>query len=121
MLQGLVSAIDVAGAGLVRLYAGARPAGGQPPAGALVAQVVLAQPAGTVTNGALTLGVGGQTVVLVAGPPTWARVCTGAGDYLFDVDVRLQSAPDLGQELVVQANSLYTGALLSIVSGTLSL
>ncbi len=118
MMSGLLSALDSAGPARVYLYAGTRPAIGQAPSGSLVATCLLASPAGVVSvGGALQLAAGPQALVLDASTPTWARVCTGADQFLFDVDARLAGAPNAGQELVVQANALLATALLSIASG----
>jgi hypothetical protein len=121
MMAGLLLALDGAGPAKVYLYAGARPAAGASPTGDLVAACFLASPSGVVdAGGYLQLAAGPQAVILSAQPLTWARVCTGADQFLFDMGARLSSATNAGQELVVQATTVTATALVNIASGAFS-
>lgn len=119
-MQGLLAVLDAAGTPRVKIYGGPRPAAGSVPVGPLIAQVILAEPSGAIVDGDLILGTGVQSIVLANATPSWARFVDGADAFLFDVDARLSSAADAGQELVVQASSLLPGGLLNIISGTFS-
>lgn len=123
LMQGLLDRMNSGGAARVRLYGGSRPTASTPASAPLVALVLLADMAGTIsaTNGDLVLGVGSDTVVLIGSSITWARVFNGDEEHLFDCDARLSTATDTGQELVVVApDGFYAGALLRIQSGTFS-
>ena len=120
MMQGLLNRIDGGtGPGRAEMYAGTRPAAGDAPAGALVASVPFAAPAGTVsaTTGLLTIAVSGEGQIVSALKPTWARVVDGSGAWLFDADVRDVDDADTGQEFVIQVSEIYLGGFLRIFSG----
>lgn len=123
LMLGLLDRIGLGGAGQARLYTGTRPQASASPSGTLVAQLLFADLAGTieVTTGDLLLSQGPESVVLVGSAPTWARVYNGDNEHLFDCDVRLSTASDTGQELVVAAPAgFYAGAIIRILGGTFS-
>lgn len=100
------------------LYAGTRPAPGATPPAA-VGQVLFADVPGTVTAGALVLAPGPVAVALLSAAPTWARVLSGSGVWLFDCDARMGAATDTGQELVIGTGSvLAPGVAIQILSGS---
>jgi hypothetical protein len=99
------------------LYAGVRPAPGAA-AGSAVGQVLFADVPGTVVAGTLVLAPGPVAVALLPGAPTWARVFSGSGEWLFDCDARMGAAPNTGQELVIGSGSvLAPGVAIQILSG----
>lgn len=113
MMAGL---LDRMSGGRVAVYSGTRPS-----TATLVATVYLAEPAGAVgVGGDLVLAVGIQSAVVNAATPSWGRVSNGLGEHLFDCDVRLSSAADTGQEIVLATATLAVGALVQIQSGTFS-
>lgn len=123
LMLGLLDRINTGGAGRVQLYAGSRPSAGASPSSTLVALLLFADLAGTLdsSTGDLLLSQGAESVVLVGTAPTWARVSSGENEHLFDCDARLSTAPDTGQELVVEAPAgFYTGAIIRILSGSFS-
>lgn len=123
LMLGLLDRINTGGAGRVQLYAGSRPSASASPSGTLVALLLFADLAGTIdsSTGDLLLAQGAESVVLVGTAPTWARVSSGNNEHLFDCDARLSTAPDTGQELVVEAPAgFYTGAIIRILSGAFS-
>ena len=123
LMQGLLDRMNIGGAARIRLYGGSRPPALTAPSSPLVALVLLADVAGTIDGptGDLLLTPGAETTVSVGTAPTWARVESGEGQQLFDCGVRLSTAPDTGQEIVVAAPAgFFAGALLRIQSGTFS-
>jgi hypothetical protein len=122
LMTGLLSALDAGGPATVTLYATPRPAAGAAPTGATVATLTLATPAGTVnaTTGQLEVAQSTAGQVLVSDTPTWARVRDNGGAWLFDCDVRLNGQTDTGQELLIDATTLFIGGFVRIASGTFS-
>ena len=121
MMTALLGLIEAgAGAGLVAFYNGTRPSpGASIGANTLVATCAFARPCGTIDgSGFLNLDTSPTLGSVVAAlMPNWARISDSAGTFVLDCDVRATAAPDLGEELVIDAASLSVGALLVIVSG----
>lgn len=102
------------------LYSGTRPAPGAS-APAPLGQVLFADLPGQIVGASLVLTPGPLAVALGNGAPTWARVFSGAGAWLFDCDARMGATPDAGQELVIgSAAALQAGATIQILSGQFS-
>lgn len=75
------------GSGAVRIYGGTRPATpADVPTSAMLVQISLTKPCGTVTAGALTLTPEGNGLITETGTATWARVVNGDGVTAFDCD-----------------------------------
>lgn len=110
-------------ASTVHLYGNARPAAGAAAGASPVAVVPLNKPCGSVNGatGLLELALSQEGQIAAADMPVWARFYDNSGIWLHDCDARSSSAPDLGQEVVVQIPTLYVGAYLRIASGTLGL
>lgn len=106
-------------AGTATFYSGARPANGVAST-AVVANVPFASPAGVVVDGVLQIAIANSAEVISDAEPTWARLKNSNGDFLADCDCRLTSVDDVGQEFVIDALELYTGASLKITSGAFS-
>ena len=121
MMTGLLDRLGQGGAGRAEIYGGARPSDGVATS-PMVCVAYMAEPAGAVSpGGELLLAAGVESVVLATATPTWARVVNGNGELLFTCGARLSTAPDAGEALVVAAPvGLYVGALVQVVSGTLS-
>ena len=75
------------GAARVRLYPAPRPALGAAPAGAMLTEIGLTNPAGTVSGGALTLTPAADGMNVAGGVAAWGRVVNGNGDLSFDCTV----------------------------------
>lgn len=120
IMAGMRDAIDSGtAAGYVEFYDGVRPADGGTPTGSLIALVPLADPCGTVDGaGALQFAAGATGAVLVLNMPTWGRVFSSAANRVVDCACRSNTAPDLGEELVIDAAALLAGASLRILSGS---
>ncbi len=74
--------------GTLRLYNGTKPSALGTPAGTLLATLTLSNPAGTVSNGELTLGSVTQTNTShVNGTPTFARFSNSGGTAVADIDI----------------------------------
>jgi hypothetical protein len=114
-MAALLQALGTGGKAI--LYAGARPApGGTAPAA--LGQVLFADIPGEIDAGALVLAPGPVAVALGNGAPTWARVLSGSGAWLFDCDARMGGATDTGQELVIgSGTALQAGVSIQILSG----
>lgn len=125
LMTGLATALDAGTpASTCHLFANTRPATAGAAAGASpVAVVPLNKPCGSVNGGTglLELALSQDGQIAAADMPTWARFYDNAGVWVFDCDARSSSAPNLGQEVVVQIPVVYVGAYLRIASGTLGL
>lgn len=123
LMSGLLDRMGQGGACRAYIYSGARVASDVTPPGALVSVVYFAEPAGVVnaTTGVLTLAPGVQSAVLAGVTPSWARIKNGNDEHLLTVSARLSTQADNDEELVVVAPAgFYTGALLQLLSGTVS-
>ena len=75
-------------AGSIELWSGTKPAALGVPGGTLLATLTLANPAGTVTNGVLTIGAVTQTNTShVNGAPTFVRFKSSGGLVRMDIDI----------------------------------
>lgn len=117
-LGGTLAYLDSgAGSAAVRIYGGIRaltPA--DPPGSALLVQVSLQKPAGTVAAGALHLLELEDGLIAATGVATWARVVNGNGDSAFDCDVGAGAG---AWEVQLATTELYAGGAARIVSATL--
>lgn len=102
------------------LYAGTVPASADT---AISDQVALAEftlpnPSGSVTDGAFTLASGTDpATVLADGTPSFGRITDSVGATVGDFDA---GATGSGAALILDNTSLITGALVSVLSFTLS-
>lgn len=121
MMDGLLDRMNAGGNARALIYSGTRPTDGLPSTPPLCV-AILASPAGTVSlAGELSLSIGTESSITLVGVPTWARITNGNEEVMFICDARLSSAPDTGQELVINAPSgMYVGALVQVISGTFS-
>lgn len=117
-LAGRLALIDSGtGTAAVRFYEGTRPANADTvPSSAMLAQVPLQSPAGTILNAQLTLLFAGTGMVTQTGSPTWARVVSRNGDSVFDMDVGLAGS---GAECIITDAIIYSGGLVGITSAVL--
>ncbi len=105
-------AIDAgAGAGLLRIYDGVRPATGGSVTN-LLAELTLSDPCGTVTNGVLTFSAITQDPSANnTGTATWFRVVTSAGAFVTDGSVGTS-----GADLNLITTSVTTGQPVQVSS-----
>lgn len=121
LMSGLRDKMLQGGGSRALLYSGVRPAASAAPSVLLIAQVLFASDVGVVNGlGDLILSTGTASILLQTTTPTWARVVNGNDEHLFDCDVRLSGAADMGQELVITTTATIAGALVLIVGGTFS-
>lgn len=99
----------------VQLYAGERPALGEAAPGALLVEIELPRPAGSIVANTLALSPA-EGMVLVSGVAAWARVITGAGALAWDCDV---SDLDGTGEIRLNQVQLYAGGIARLTSGQL--
>lgn len=91
----------------VRIYGGTRPpTSSDTPTSAMLVQIGLTKPCGTVDAGLLTLTPAGNGLITETGTATWARVVNGDGATAFDCDCG-QGAGDW--EVQLAAALLYAG------------
>lgn len=117
-LAALRDRIDAGSAGdaEIRLYAGARPAFGGAPAGAMLVSVSLPVPCGTIANGALTLDVANWVNVAASGDIVWGRIFDRDGVVVADLGVGLTGS---GQAIEINTLTVFAGGLLAIISAVL--
>jgi len=108
----IVTAIDAgAGAGLLRIYDGVRPATGGSVTN-LLAELTLSDPCGTVTNGVLTFSAITQdSSANATGTATWFRIVTSAAAFVLDGSVGTS-----GADLNLTTTSVTTGQPVQVTS-----
>lgn len=106
-----------AGVPRLRLYAWPRPASANEAAtGALLADIELLDPPGTVAGGVLTFATPPDGLVLVTGTAAWARFLNGEENASIDVDV----SDLLGTgEVKLESVALIAGASVRVASAVL--
>lgn len=107
----------------LELYACDRPAaaGGVPDEPAVVSVPISTGAASVVGDELLIAGPGPSVLTVDAGTPVWARLFGGGGLALFDFDARLSTAPDAGEQVVVDAPVLAAGAVVRVSLGAIRL
>jgi len=114
-LQGTLTYLDTgAGNAAVRIYGSTRPATpADTPGSAMLVQVELTKPCGTITAGVLTLTQQADGMIANSGTATWARIVNGAGATAFDCD----AGEGIGAwEVQLATATLYAGGDAKIVS-----
>ena len=102
---------------VARIYSGERPAFGGLPNGALLAEIILPEPIGTIAGGVLNVAPSDEVMVLADGDAVWARLINGEGNIGWDCTVSdLHGSGDLK----LAATGLYAGGYVRITSGVLS-
>lgn len=114
--DGVLTFLNTGGAGKVQIYDGTRPEHGGSPPNPVLVELPLANPAGTVAAGVLTLTATAETLVAASGNASWARVRNGAGTIAFDCDV---SDVNGSGEVKLPSTTLFAGGYSRLVSGTL--
>lgn len=119
MATQILNALDAnAAAGKLRLYDGTRPATGGA-ATTLLAELTLAHPAGTVTDGVLTFGpITSDDQADATGTVTWARLVDGAGAFVMDLDVTVTGG---GGEVQINSTSISAGQQIIAPSATVTI
>lgn len=115
MATQFLNALDAgAGAAILRIYDGTRPAAGGT-ATTLLAEITLADPSGTVSGGVLTFsGMPRSDVSANAtGTATWARLVDSTGAFVGDLDVGVS-----GSDLNLGSVALSVGIAVIINSLT---
>ncbi len=115
---GSVASMDSGtGNAAVRIYGGIRPTTPDDvPTSAMLTQITLTKPCGTVTNGLLTLTQLEDGLIVETGVATWARIVNGDGLTEFDCDAG--QGVGAWEVQLVQAQ-LYAGGDARITSAVL--
>ena len=115
---GSVTDLDTGtGNAAVRIYGGTRPATPDTvPSSAMLVQISLTKPCGTVANGLLTLTQLEDGLIGETGIATWARIVNGDGLTAFDVD----AGQGVGAwEVQLAQSQLYAGGDARIITAVL--
>ena len=117
-LQGVINFLDTgAGNAAVRIYGSTRAASvDDVPGSAMLVQVELSKPCGTVTGGVLTLTQLENGMVANSGTATWARFVNGDGDTAFDADAGQGAG---AWEVQLALATVYAGGDAQIVTAVL--
>jgi len=117
-LGGTLAYLDTGtGNAAVRIYGGTRPATpADVPTSAMLVQVGLTKPAGSVAAGVLTLTQLEDGLIAETGIATWARVVNGNGDTAFDCDCGEGAG---AWELTLAQTQLYAGGAARITAAVL--
>lgn len=98
----------------VRIYGGVRPAtSNDVPGSAMLVQISLTKPCGTVAGGLLTMTQLEDGLIAETGDPTWARFVDGDGATCFDADAGAGAG---AWEVQLAQATLYAGGDARIVS-----
>lgn len=117
-LAGTLAYLDTgASTARLRIYGGTRPASPTTaPGSAMLVEIPLTKPAGTVAGGVLSLTQSANGMVEQSGVATWARAVNGNGDPVFDADAG--QGPGAWEVVLAQAQ-LYAGGEVALTSATL--
>lgn len=115
-LTQILNAIDGgAGAGLLRIYDGTRPATGGAPT-TLLAELTLSDPSGSVAAGVLTFSaVTTDSAANATGTATWARIVDSTGSFVLDCSVSTA-----GADINLNTTSIVVNAAVSITSAAIT-
>lgn len=102
----------------IRVYGGARPASADhAPTTPLLVPIALQDPAGSVSDGLLTLVPYGPGTILASGTATWARCVNGDGEAAFDLDAGNEGS--VNSECVLSKSTLTAGGQVTLLSAVL--
>ena len=102
----------------IRLYAGTRPLSPEEtPTSAMLAEVQLTKPCGTITGLTLNLTTVSNALITQTGVVTWARLVNGNEETALDLDC---SETDAGGDIQFAQTQLYAGGYAQLTSASLS-
>ena len=106
----------------VQIYGGTRPANASDAPGTpLLVAIPLANPAGAVAGGVLTLAPHDTGLIMETGAPTWARVVNRNGATVCDMNAGIAGSRPGGTnpECVLSTTPLFAGGQVSITAAVL--
>jgi hypothetical protein len=117
-LQGTLGFLDTGSNNArVRIYGGTRPASvNDVPGTAMLVEIELTKPAGTIADGLLTLTQVEDGLILTSGTATWARAVNGDNAVAFDCDAGQGAG---AWEVQLAQTQLFAGGDAKIVSAVL--
>ena len=117
-LAGTLSFLDAgSNPARLRIYGGARPPNpAAMPTSAMLVEIALTTPAGTVSNGLLTLTQSEDGLITATGIATWARLVNGDEVTALDLDC---SGTDGAGDVKLASTNLYLGGDARLVSAIL--
>jgi hypothetical protein len=117
-MEAVKTVIDAgAGAGVLTIYGGARPATGAALSGqTLLATLTLSDPCGTVTGGVLTFSaITADASADADGTATWARITDSTGAFVADLNVGTSDA-----DIILNTVNIVTGGEVSISTASIT-
>jgi hypothetical protein len=116
-VDSIRTAVDAgAGAGLLRIYAGSKPAKGGAPAGALLAELTCADPCGSSSGGVLTFTVPfSDASANATGTAAFFYLVDSTGTFVCDGDVAVS-----GSDLNLTTTSIVSGQPVQVTSLTIT-
>jgi hypothetical protein len=117
-IDAIRAAIDAgAGAGLLRIYSGSKPAKGGVPSGSLLAEITLADPCGTSSSGVLTFSSMPRTDTSAnnTGTAAFFYLVDSTGAFVCDGDISTS-----GSDLNLTTTSITAGQPVEITSFTIT-
>jgi hypothetical protein len=101
----------------LRVYGGVRPASpADVPSSAMLVEIALTKPAGTILDGLLTLTQQEDGLITATGVATWARLVNGNDVTALDMDC---SSTDGSGDVKLASTTLYLGGDVRMVSAVL--
>lgn len=118
-LNDIAARIDAgAGAGTLRIYAGARPATGGTATTLLGTLTFSVPPAPAAANGSLAFSaITEDSSADATGTATWARVTDSTGAFVMDMDVGTSGS---GAEIILNTTSIVVGGPIRVDSASLT-
>lgn len=117
-LAGTLAQLNAgAGPAAIHVYGGSMPASiTDTPASAMLVEIELAEPAGTIADGALTLSAAADGLIANDGIATWARFVNGDGLVVMDANC---SGMDGDAPVKLVKTQLYAGADARLASAVI--
>lgn len=117
-LQALADRLDAAATpGKLRLYGAPQPLAGAAPTGDVLAEVILSQPCGVVTDAALTLSIPPAAVAVADGDVAWGRLLDGDDNWVADGDAGAMASAAF---IRLVNPHIYGGGLVGIASAVIT-
>ncbi len=106
-----------AGSAAVQIYGGTKPGTiSGTPSSAMLVEIGLTKPAGTIASGALTLTQAADVLIAATGQATWARFVNGDGTVVMDADCSDMAG---SAEVKLVSTQLYEGGDARLASAVI--
>lgn len=108
---------DALAGGKLFLYPAPQPVPGAAPSGAHLAEILLPDPAATVSGGTLTFAAVSDVQAVGDGEVAWGRFVDADGDFVMDGTAGLTGS---GADILLGDTQLLSGGFVRVISGTIS-